>query len=354
MIRLYLETYTLSSALPDFFTIDELSVDFVDVEIALQGEYIYKTRLYANNGVCTFYELRSIVEQNMVKRGLVLAPLEVLSDDGSGIEHYEDRYIVFSRYKDANYSDEYFLAHHFLVSRSYYSVPRNRYASVQFFATETEVPVATYQAVYEKDGQIQVYSAQQSITRYNRPFVYSIHVSPELVDNLVKAKMGGDCGKLLSFSLIVGERALAVYVIEEEPCEEFYFRNAYNALEYMFVFGTTTLKTEISRKEALMQQRTFFYDKSVTRKAEVKTAPMTIEEANWFNEFLEADFVQKDINDGYGGYQVLISDISSEITDSPKERISIKFSWRFDDNSLWVDNSPRERDFTNQFNLIYT
>ena len=354
MIGLYLDTYTLSSALPDSFQISQVDTEYVEVTINLQGEYIYTTKLYPNNEICTFYELRQIVEQNMVKRGLKLASFEVLVDDGNGYYQYDDKYIIFSRYKNANYEDLYFLEHNFLLTRSYYTMPRNKYANVDFFATEQEQVYATYEATFERGGQIYNYQAQQQIQHYNRPFVYSIYVSPPSVRSLINAMAGIDCGTLLSFTLRVGERSLVVYVIDDEPCDEFFFRNCYNCMETMFIFGTTTMKTEISKKEAVVHERTSFYDKQVTRKWEVKTSPMTLEEASWFNEFLASDDVWKNINEGYGGYKVLISDITSEISDSAKDHIHMKFSWRFDDNAVWLENTPRERDFTPQFTNTYT
>ena len=354
MIGLYLDTYTLSSALPDSFQISQVDTEYVEVTIELQGQYIYTTKLYPNNEICTFYELRQIVEQNMIKRNLRLASFEVMVDDGNGYWQYDDKFIIFSKYKNADYNDLYFLEHHFLTTRSYYTMPRNKYANVDFFATEQEQVYATYEATFERNGQLYHYQAQQQIRNYNQPFVYSIYVSPPSVRSLMNAVAGIDCGTLLSFTLHVGERTLIVYVVDDEPCDEFYFRNCYNTMETMFIFGTTTFKTEISKKEAVVHERMLYYDKQVTRKWEVKTAPMTMEEAMWFNEFLASDNVYKDVNEGYGGYTVLISDITSEISDSAKDRIHMKFSWRFDDNAVWIDNTPRERDFTPQFTNTYT
>ena len=109
MICLYLDTYTLSSALPDSFLVSEVDTEYVEVTIQLQGQDIYTTRLYPNNEVCTFYELRQIVEQNMLKRHLKLASFKVIVDDGLGYMYYEGKFIIFSKYKNADYVDLYFL-----------------------------------------------------------------------------------------------------------------------------------------------------------------------------------------------------------------------------------------------------
>ena len=72
---LSLDTYTLSSALPESFTVStDPGEDYLDVDVVLEGEVIYNTRLYGDsNGICTFYELRQIVEQSMVACNLILA-----------------------------------------------------------------------------------------------------------------------------------------------------------------------------------------------------------------------------------------------------------------------------------------
>ena len=52
---LTLDTYTISSALPESFTINaDQGEDYVEVDIYLDGHTAYSTRLYANSaGVCS-------------------------------------------------------------------------------------------------------------------------------------------------------------------------------------------------------------------------------------------------------------------------------------------------------------
>ena len=46
---LSLDTYTLSSALPESFTVStDQGEDYVDVDVVLEGEVIYTTRLYGD------------------------------------------------------------------------------------------------------------------------------------------------------------------------------------------------------------------------------------------------------------------------------------------------------------------
>lgn len=335
MIGLVLDTYTLSSSLPDSFLIDTQE-DYVDVAITIQGQCIYETRLYSNSGSCTFYELRQIVEQNMIARQLPIATFEFIVDDGNGIQEIDDKYIIFSRYKNAAYSDIDFLQSHFLVNRTYITMPRDLSASLPFFATANEIFSMYYDCVFEKDGIIRQFRLGYNTYHYQRPEIYVIPIGPSSIKTMADNAVGEDCGKLLSFTVHAGIREMGVYVVDEMPSITFSFLNSYNVTESVFVMGTTTFKTEISHKEAVSKNVTSFYDKSVSRKWDVKTVALSQEEAKWYNEFLESEYVTYNMSQEHNALRILISDITSEISDSSKDLVHIKFSWRYDDDSYWI------------------
>jgi len=336
MVKLTLDDYTLSSALPDSFEIRQLQGDYAEVAITLQGQRIYSAKLYQSDGVATFYELRQIIEQNMIARGLVLASLEISTVyDGTG-EEIDGKYIIFSRYKNTEEFDINFLESHFLVNRTYYTMPRDKSATLPFFSTGYENLSVVYNCELERDGEHYSYSWSASMYHGSYPSIFNVSISPAYVKNLADERMGRDAGKLLSFTIRVGTRTMRVFVIDDEPCAHFYFRNAYNVTESVFIFGTTNFKTEVSRKEAVSQNVTSFYDKTVTRKWDVKTVPLSMEEALWYNEFLESDMVTTELSTEIDRQEILISDITSEISDSAKDQVSIKFSYRFNDNAYWL------------------
>ena len=349
---LNLDTYTLSSALPESFTVDtDQGEEYVEVHISLDGSCIYSTRLYGDaNGTCTFYELRQIVEQSMIARNLTLASFSLTVAHENGADELEDKYIIFSRYKNAERYTAGFLESHFLVSRASYMIPRNVYGSLPFFATAEEDVSPYLDCVFDKDGEIYNFRLENPIHHYNRPSMYYISVYPPSIKARADNEEGEDCGKLLSISVHAGRRTVTVYVVDEEPCIQFYFRNCYNAVEVMPVFGTTTLKTEISRKEAVSGDVISFYDKSVSRKWQVKTVPLSQEEARWYNEFLESDYVYLELNQDFNDLRILISDITSEISDSSKDLVHIKFSWRFEDNSVWINEDHFPQVFSAPYN----
>ena len=91
MIGLHLSQYTLSSSLPQMFTIYGVDKESVEVSIMLQENCIYSTHLYRNaDNSCFFYEFRQIIEEYMASKGITLASLEIIVDDGNGLEQYNE------------------------------------------------------------------------------------------------------------------------------------------------------------------------------------------------------------------------------------------------------------------------
>lgn len=354
MVRLYLDTYSLSVGLPNSFNIDQVDGS-VEVSLFLQGRWVYTTRLYADSqGITTFYEFRQIVEQYMLSHELAVASLEISVDYGQGGEQYEDKYIVFSRYNNTNdyYID--FLNKHFLVNRTYLTMPREKYNSLPFFITPEEGAVTAYfDCIFEQDGELVNIRVNNNIASQSVPRVYYLTCSPPSVKYMADRQEGEDCGKLLSFTAHVGLRSMTVYVTDDTPSATFYFLNSYNAQETIHIFGTTTFKTAVSKKEAYAFGESSFYDKSIERKWEVKTVALTQEEALWFNEFLESDVVYIDITQDYDHETILISDITSEISDSSKDLVHIKFSWKFSNGTRWINEDRYLQQFTAPFNDVF-
>ena len=184
------------------------------------------------------------------------------------------------------------------------------------------------------------------------PDVHYMLSYPKQIKLLADRQAGADCGKLLSYSIHAGKRSMTYYVTDDLPEVSFCFRNAYNAEEYLYVFGTTHFKTNIERKEAICQGRHSFYDQSVESRHEVTTVPLSMEEAHWYNELFISPKVTVEMSADYDAVPVLISDITSEISNRPDEKVRMKFSWWYDDNAEWIDTYS-DHDIFN-FNYIDT
>ena len=70
-------------------------------------------------------------------------------------------------------------------------------------------------------------------------------------------------------------------------------------------------------------------------KNEVETAPLPYDEAKWLSQMLTSKKVSRAMGDGTFE-EILISDITSEVSDSDKDLIRLKFSWKYADGSQWL------------------
>ena len=355
MIQLNLPDYNLTSSLPDEFLIQQLDV-YAKVTVQLNGKEVYATTLYANNGTVVFYEFRAIVEQYMRSHLMPYAQLEIHNDDGQGIESFGPKYVIYSSVGFTTDSyDIDFLESHFLVNRSYMTLPRSGYYQLPVFYTGQEDVSTLYaDCILLYNGKPYSYHLPMTFYNVSRPNIGYISVAPQTILYLIQRhEDDNDMGTLVSYTIHLNRRSMTFYVTDEKPAMAFDFWSAFNVRQTIFVFGTMTLKTDISRKEAVCLGRSSFYNQSVERKYEVQTAPMSIEEAEWFNEFLESHYVTYDINQDYSDMEVLISDITSEISDSAKELVRIKFSWRNNDNMRWIDTDRYPQQFKAQFNDVF-
>ena len=113
--------------------------------------------------------------------------------------------------------------------------------------------------------------------------------------------------------------------------------NAFNIPERAYLYGATTTKTEVNRSEAVIGRKTLFYDETVTVKHEVETGPMTYDEAMWLSQMFASRWVNRILPNNKSA-EILISDISSEVTDSNKELMKLKFSWKYAEGTEWNYN----------------
>jgi len=334
MIVLNLSDYNLLTSLPETFSITQVE-DSVTVYIDIDGATVFSTTLYPQGTTAWFYGLRSLVREEMRAGKTALSSLSIDVDYGEGMERYGPKYVVYSAVKFTADYDPYFLLQHFLVNRSFLTIPRSEAFELPYFYDGTE-SLAPYAACsFVKNG---VYAQRQvSLTpgSSTAPKVRFLSISPTLVKQAADTAAGRDVGTLLSYDVHLGERSITVFVTDVPPLITFFFHNAFNVPIPMFIYGTENLKTDISRKEAVCLGVTSFYNEEIVRKHEIETVALSMEEAHGMNEFLESPCVTYDVSEDFQNIPVLISDITSEISDDRKEQVRLKFSWRFDDNAQW-------------------
>lgn len=355
MIHLDLFNPSLTSTLPNKVEISQVS-DLVFCSININNTEIYRTSLYGKDGYATFYDLRSIVEDYMLNNGLTEAifSMDVQYGEQGGGESTETVNIVFSSIKSLSKNDEYFLASEFLMTRRCITAPRGYPLQLLYFTDLQDDYKAVFDCRLMKDGELLECVVEYPIQSPQGPDVYALQTDSDFVTELCADALElADPGKLLSAAVSIESRYMMIYYTDDKPIASFFFRNAFNAWEYIHVMGSDKIKTDISRKEAVCQGVTSYYDQTIDRKHVIETCPLTQDEAAWYGEFLTSRAVRLVERADNEDFEVFLSDITSEIQSDASEPTRIKFSWRLADNTDWRRHSQPSPIFTTTFNKTF-
>ena len=330
------DTLYLSSHLPEnvYISTDAKSVT---IRIEVDGDEVFSSVYYPFNRTVTFRDLRSIVEAAIFDQSLDVAHLMIEVSDSSGQSSVvDDVLVIYSNYKTA-LSSEAFLSSSFLTTRKSALIPRNASLLLHYFeraySSGSNYDLIHY-TVPHIPGTVLEYKSEQSKYGSSSTTVVSKSLAYSSFKNAVDTAMSVDC-IVLYVDIVHSGRKFSVFYTDEQPTEQFTFVNAFNMTETAYLFATSNIKTTVERSEAVCGRKTQFYDESVTTKHEVETAALSHEEALWLNQLFTSKYVTRLVGNGKIA-QVLISDISSEVTDSDKNLTRLKFCWRYVDGTEWM------------------
>lgn len=342
----------LSSEFPDTLAVDSQDEVF-SVTVFCGNKQIFQTQIYAYNHNATLVNLREVIEDYMRENNIMshtfsitLAALD--EPDQASTGNFD---VIYCNYKlHARTSD--FFDTHFLTTRTSFLL--NYYETQELSWYQTEEPededVFTEFLVKTADG-LKTY---KTMDRGDNSEMESEQFIPgQMFEDLMRENddlKDAQPQDLLSITVHRGKRVMTFYITQASPDLSFQFRNCFNCIEYVHLFAATTLKTDVDRSEATCNRTTQFYDQQTTHTHEVNITTHSLEHALWLNQLMESHQVKN----GANMKPVLISDITSEISDETNAVNKLKFSWRYADNSLTLETTHHNRIFTdpytNQFN----
>ena len=353
------EATSLTANLPE---VVEIATDAaqLEVNIFVDSRKVFKSVYYPYNSMVYVRDIRTIVEAAMFERQLVMASLKMevyepvtqsaqgnvtvdengnyvvtFGSDGSSSPHatVNNVKLVCCCFKTGASSED-FLGSCFLTTRKSALIPRNGHLYISNH-TKAYAQGSNSALIYYSNPQV-----SERISTYNVNLGKMQATTEKIVTDLlsygyfkaiIDQAMGTSC-LVHGVEYQIGMRRFNIFFTDEKPTETFIFINAFNMEETAYLYNTTTVKTEVERSEAVCGVRTQFYDETVKVKHEVETAPLTYDEAMWLNQMLTSKLVKRPKLDGEDA-EVLISDISSEVTDADKELIRLKFSWKYADGT---------------------
>ena len=121
---------------------------------------------------------------------------------------------------------------------------------------------------------------------------------------------------------------MTFYVTDEQPDLTISFYDGFYNLAIAELYAVTTRKLEVERNEATCQHTTRFYDQQEELTFEVETSFLPYDEAVWLEQMLSSRSVGVRIGNTNQTRTILITDSTSEISDSDKEKNKLKFTYK--------------------------
>lgn len=317
----------------------------IQMVVKMNSIKIYESTLYPLDGRVIFYDLVIIVQEYMRNNLLSSGELSVsavfphiIPFSERAIEPYAETvtaFVVYSSIRTSYEDDMEFLLSHFLTTRSCYTIPRGKSQMFSFFEKGGVDPSGYIDVSFMlADGSVSTTRLTNRISMSSNNKIYNFGIDSNTLDTRVKSLYPNNSPKVLGGTIVHESRVIDFFFTDDEPLESFGFYNAFNVWENYHVYGVSNIKTSFTQKEAICAGVSSYYNQSASRVVEIKTVPLSYEEALWVNELLGSKRIVKVIPPD-DERDILISDVTSEISDSDKETISIKFSWKYADPFVW-------------------
>lgn len=348
-------TFVYSSQLRDI----RLATDLDRLIVALNdGETeVYRTTLYAFDGVVSIYDIRNVVELYMLDndRSFTAFTFYYFDTDGNELGTFNLNTVYCSHIMGVEAG--IFASYNFLTTLS---SRRTSPHSTEYLSVLHEVgqgEMKAYCVFIDGGGN----TSAAVITLWGLGYD-DIGVDTILIryDDILQklTEEGYIVDKLLAYTITWGSRSFTFYVHDFIPDVTFTFRNCFNVHETVSFSAVTTSKTKVDRSVAVARSLCSFYDQTTTKEYEVQSSALTMAEAEWIEQLFMSHCVRLGMaSDSELLPVVLITDSSCEISDSNADLNRVKFSWQFQDkaphNLNAGSSAPEDRIHQEQFTHQY-
>lgn len=180
----------------------------------------------------------------------------------------------------------------------------------------------------------------------------SLTVSPYSIDKQLKTANPSISGRLVMYTIQVENRRCTYFITDAQVTRTFLFRNAFNCLETLNIFTSTTKKLESSFSTAVCGDRLTHYNVEHTQSFEEQTSSLLLQQTDWLQEFLTSPHIQlhRSTNTSSGNTEVLIKSYTFEPSNAPGDSANtLKFEWQFSSRRGYHALNHSTRIFTEQF-----
>ena len=323
----------------------ESDSEIVEITLSCAGSDLLTFTLFTYEGQTALHDLRDVIEENMrLKKNYC----EVYSLSWQSTETVTKSFLVLYCESVMPLTLLDFHDKHFLSTLHTKKLSRQAQENLTYFALTGENTQKIWQAVIRMaDGTLERRSVKTTVSFAQTNGIQSVDVSHEALKEVFSL----DEEKILSVLLSVGDRNFTLYFTDAVPSLRLNFRNIFGATEQCELVASTTHKTEVERAEASIEGKTTFYNQKVVRSHEAVTAPLSSMLREWINQLFMSHEVL------VGNDDIIITDVSCEVTDDSSQVSSVKFTWRYADNRPHVPSSlfkENDKIFTEVFSPQYT
>lgn len=332
----------------------------VEVEFSTPTETLLSGKFYAYNGKVYLHDLRSLIEQVIKATGFSVERFNLCAAYGD--EEAETTFTAVHCDRDIDiYNIDPLFLNHFLTPASSRRIAPNSFVFVSWFARKNERLAYHIYCDYIADGKPEHTSFIGGYANVNavEDNVMTIAI---LCGNVQKraSELAKQEVELVAFTVRCGNRATTFFIdssLADGHC--FYFRNAFNAPDQIFIPAVATAKTTTDRPIAVLLDTSQFYDSIPMQEFELQSAALTSDECLLSEQL----FTSEDVRIPYENQPydadfdalrpILITESTCEIADLSEKPNCVKFTWRHNRNCIAMPNPIGDGIFTEPYNFIF-
>lgn len=298
---------------------------------------VLSTTIYPVNGRIFLYDLGPLIEEDMRKDGLTESVIDVVFLSGNS-RILSTPFVAIHCPFNTSVDCAKFLANHFLSSLTAKRIPAGGVSDgeriwLNYSMEEGNEPTSYKLTAYFLTPADTIFTLEMTLPFASYFLRTAIAVGYNAVwdacdSNYDPGEYAIEEMKLMYYTVTAGARLFTYFVdYDFKPTQRFRFNNVFNVEEMMYLDAVTVTKTDTERSIATSHGQSLFYDQVDSQEYEVTTAPLSTEEAEWAAQLLLSHKVQKVEKDGTFT-DILITDMTAEVTDSDDEHRRIKFTYR--------------------------
>lgn len=356
-----------ASDLPDvgIFTDHE----FIDFRLSCSGATLLEGRYYAENDSVVVSDIASLVVHFLSAISEVnVSELHIEAYVGEEKADYTEltcNVLYCDRATGLMIPDQWLQENFLSLTRSRRVAPDD-FINLSWYTTEREgIALMVYCTFINDKGRRDTYQYVHSgngMIAHINGIMTEVILLRDVVER-VKTKKKISSLTLQCVTVRCGERSATFFV---DPALSrivpFYYLNCFGVPEHIALPRTTTEKTKSDRSIAYVGNTSQFYDISHSKEYEVETGGLSRDECLQVEQMLTSPSVRLPWGPNVSIYEVdfdalptvLISDYTSEISDSDEKLNTVKFTWRFTDNRPKVNPPYSPGIFNNKFNPVFT